>query len=392
MRTFVPAFFALVGTLLWLPNSSVHAASHRTENFVVTASTKALATEIATWAERYRSELAVEWLGQELPRWSEPCPIQAKVNPKLGAGGATSFVFESTARRFGRPSGDGLFQSQPAGRPFGWEMSLRGSRERILDSVLPHEITHTIFATHFGRPLPRWADEGACTTVEHPIEKQKQHRMLHEFLTTDRGIAFNRMFAMTEYPADILPLYSQGFSLARFLIAQGGKRKFVQYIGDGLDSNDWTAATDRHYGFTSLSDLQVTWLDWVRSGSPEIPARPVSQNAPPQLVAERGAPRKANEQPVSASPRTSMIGEVSTEGWYASHRGKSDNSKLTGANLAVGPMPDLVRKTSRPDRDSTRREVMLEWGNPAPFLTPTLTGPNQAVRQSGVGAQLHRVP
>ena len=37
---------------------------------------------------------------------------------------------------------------------------------RILDSVLPHEITHTIFATHFGQPLPRWADEGACTTVD----------------------------------------------------------------------------------------------------------------------------------------------------------------------------------------------------------------------------------
>ena len=27
---------------------------------------------------------------------------------------------------------------------------------------------------------------------------------------------------MTEYPADILPLYSQGYSLARFLIDQKG--------------------------------------------------------------------------------------------------------------------------------------------------------------------------
>ncbi len=99
-------------------------------------------------------------------------------------------------------------------------MSVQGSHERVLDSVLPHEVTHTIFATHFGRPLPRWADEGACTTVEHPSERNKQTRLLYEFLTTGRGIAFNRMFAMTEYPADILPLYSQGFSLAKFLIAK----------------------------------------------------------------------------------------------------------------------------------------------------------------------------
>ena len=64
-------------------------------------------------------------------------------------------------------------------------MHIQGSRERILDSVLPHEITHTIFATHFGRPLPRWADEGACTTVEHVSEKAKQDNFLIQFLTPD---------------------------------------------------------------------------------------------------------------------------------------------------------------------------------------------------------------
>ena len=71
-------------------------------------------------------------------------------------------------------------------------MKIQGSRERILDSVLPHEITHTIFATHFGRPLPRWADEGACTTVEHASEKAKQDKLLIQFLLTDRGIPSTR--------------------------------------------------------------------------------------------------------------------------------------------------------------------------------------------------------
>ena len=89
---------------------------------------------------------------------------------------------------------------------------------RILDSVLPHEVTHTIFATHFRRPLPRWADEGACTTVEHHSERQKQQMFLIDFLHTGRGIAFNQMFAMKEYPQDVMPLYSQGYSLARYLV------------------------------------------------------------------------------------------------------------------------------------------------------------------------------
>ena len=191
--------------------------------------------------------LAIEWLGDELPPWQEPCPIQVIVGPHLGAGGATTFTFIN-------------------GQPRDWHMEIQGSQERILDSVLPHEITHTIFATHFGCPLPRWADEGGATSVEHVSERTKQDQLLIQFLTSNRGIAFNHMFAMKEYPPDILPLYSQGYSLARYLIAQGGKHKYVNYVLDGMRWNNWTAATQKHYGLRSLSELQINWLDWVRQG------------------------------------------------------------------------------------------------------------------------------
>src|SRR5690606_15044114 len=122
-------------------------------------------------------------------------------------------------------------------------------------------------------PLPRWADEGACTIVEHDSERAKQEQLLIKFLTGNRGIAFNKMFAMREYPPDILPLYSQGYSLARFLIAQGGKQKFVKYVEAGLATNNWTHATRELYGYKSLSDLQTTWVDWVRQGYPTPVAR-----------------------------------------------------------------------------------------------------------------------
>ena len=106
--------------------------------------------------------------------------------------------------------------------------------------------------------------------MEHTIERTKQDKLLIEFLTTNRGIAFNQMFAMKEYPRDILPLYSQGYSLARYFIAMGGKRKFVDYLADGMKWNNWTAATQEHYSVRSLSELQVTWLDWVSQGCPNI--------------------------------------------------------------------------------------------------------------------------
>jgi hypothetical protein len=224
-------------------------AGYRTTNFVVEAPTPDLAEKIGRAAEQYRRELATDWLGSVLPNWPQPCPIHAQVAPNLGAGGATSFMFDH-------------------GDVFGWQMNIQGSEERILDSVLPHEVTHTVFASYFRRPLPRWADEGACTTVEHPSERGKQERMLIDFLRTGRGIAFSQMFVMTEYPPDILPLYAQGYALARFLIDQKGKHEFLAYLKDGMSSDDWTSATDRHYGYKNLAVLQNSWLDWIKQGSP----------------------------------------------------------------------------------------------------------------------------
>jgi hypothetical protein len=238
------------------------AAGYRTANFVVEAPTEDLARKIGDAAEQYRHTLAVEWTGAPLPRWSCPCPITAQVAPHLGAGGATSFVFDK-------------------GEVFNWTMTIQGSEERILDSVLPHEITHTVFASYFRQPLPRWADEGACTTVEHPVERARQHRMLIEFLTTGRGIAFPEMFAMREYPADVLPLYSQGYSLARYLIERGGRHKYVAFVRDGLARDDWSGSLAKHYGVGDIPQLQHVWLDWVRQGCPAPPASLAAAAVPP---------------------------------------------------------------------------------------------------------------
>ncbi|MEM9352489.1 MAG: hypothetical protein AAGA92_05710 [Planctomycetota bacterium] len=248
-------FWCAAALLAWFAAAPVlaNAAGYKTQNFVVSAPTPQLAKEIGDQAEHCRKQLALEWLGKELPAWSQPCPIQAQVAPNLGAGGATSFVFDR-------------------GQVFGWRMTIQGSRERILDSVVPHEVTHTIFATHFRQPLPRWADEGACTTVEHHSEIAKQDRMLIEFLQTRRGIPFSNMFAMEEYPQDVLPLYAQGYSLTKFLLDQGGKSAYIAFLEDGLGTGDWLAAVERAYGYSDLLTLQSTWLNWIQDGQPPVAA------------------------------------------------------------------------------------------------------------------------
>ena len=196
-----------------LQNSPAPQFRVSSEHFIVTAADERLAQRVAQEAERFRKELAIDWLGKELGPWHDKWPIEVEIG--LHAGGETSFAFVT----------DGVQK----GIPISWQMKIFGPPDRILDAVLPHEITHTIFATHFGRPLPRWADEGACTTVEHQSEKKKNHQMLMDFLMSQpsRGIPFNKMFTMKNYPHDILPLYTQGFSVAKYLIMQKGRRQFL---------------------------------------------------------------------------------------------------------------------------------------------------------------------
>ncbi len=236
------------------PSSTAHAsAGYKTRNFTVSAPSPELAKEIGDAAEAWRRQLSIEWLGKEMPPWSRPCPINVKL--ASGAGGATSFVFD---RVNGQPE------------VFGWKMNIQGSRERLLDSVLPHEITHTIFASHFRQPLPRWADEGACTTVEHRSEIAKQERNLIQFLKNGRGIPFKQMFAMKEYPSDVMPLYAQGHSTAQWLIESRGREAFLAFLADGMRDENWQRAVHQHYDFGDLLTMQNAWNDWVKQGRPRL--------------------------------------------------------------------------------------------------------------------------
>src|SRR5689334_22434161 len=68
-------------------------AQYRTPNFLVEAPTPALAQQAGQYAEHYRREKALQWLGQEMPAWGQPCPLRVTVTMN-GSGGATSFAFD----------------------------------------------------------------------------------------------------------------------------------------------------------------------------------------------------------------------------------------------------------------------------------------------------------
>ena len=329
------------------------------QNFTVSAADPTLAKKVADEAERFRQELAVQWLGKELEPWSEKCPITVEIG--MHAGGETSFAFvtDQTGR----------------GTPVSWQMKIFGPPDRLLDAVLPHEVTHTIFATHFGRPLPRWADEGACTTVEHESERKKNHGMLLDFLTAQpsRGIPFNRMFTMRNYPHDILPLYAQGYSLAKFLIMKKGRRYFLDYVAAGMHSESqghvlrmWDQATEKYYGYDNLSDLQVAWLAWVRNGSVELPDEQIASVIETPTPEFRAAPAPSTytaSVDTTASAATNSLHNSTDNSWYARQMEQSD------ARVAANRKPLENLPTQLPERTDVRIDRPAV---PAKLSSPTI--------------------
>jgi len=313
------------------------AANLRTRNFIVQAPSPRLAKAVGEAAERYRSELAVYWTGEELPSWPSPCPIRVVAGPNLAAQGVTTYN-PAPVRDF--------------------QMEVVGSSERILDSVLPHEVTHTVLATYFGRPLPRWADEGICTTVEHESEKAKHEAKLREFLSTRRGIAMNRLFLLTEYPADVLPMYAQGYSVCRFLIDQKGPQPFIAFLKDYMRQPSWTANIQKHYGYDSLAELQDYWLKWVQSGSGDVA----------QFVKS-----DADSSPATAS----LAGLQSTR--------QSDGRRIAPATARLGR-----QGASRRNRGDTRRSEVADGANKGDpsWYGRTSANPSDAMQQGNADSSV----
>jgi len=228
-------------------------AGYQTPNFTVTAPTPEVAKQVGDAAETYRRELSMFWLNRPLPNWSRPCVL--KVRPgSIGAGGETRFQFSG-------------------GEVLNWNMYVQGPLERILDSVLPHEVNHTIFACHFRRPLPRWADEGAATLFEHRSEQVKQLGLLNQVVNSDREfISLRNLLTMKEYPKGYRPmliLYAEGYALADFLVQQGGRRKYLKLLADG-ERIGWPEAIKVNYHHGGVDSLQKNWRGWVLAGMPKL--------------------------------------------------------------------------------------------------------------------------
>ncbi|MBI2806710.1 MAG: hypothetical protein HYX68_17160 [Planctomycetes bacterium] len=218
-------------------------AEFRTRNFVVIAPNAQIGQSVGQWAEHYRKEKAILWLGREMPPWPQPCPLRVHVTMDPPSG-ETEFTF-----------GMGGVNSQ--------RMIIRGPIDRLIYSVLPHEITHTVFAHHFKTPVPRWADEGGSVLSEDSTERDRHDKLVRNILNRNQQIPMRTLLGLKEYPPQVMCLYAQGYSIADYLVKRSNRQHFLSFVGYGLQYG-WDHAARTHYGHNRVEELEQAWLKNLR--------------------------------------------------------------------------------------------------------------------------------
>lgn len=255
--------------------------------------------QLQAFAERCegcRADIAKEWFGDVLPDWPEPALVTlSPASDNSSGGGWTSALFV-----------DGEF--------LGIEGEWTGSVRALNDDVIPHEVWHTLIATYLrNHVIPRWANEGAATNCETEFSQDFycRQRVIH-CLKTGRGIATSALWGMRDYPEQmemVLAFYAQSHSQVEFLLEHGDKKKFVDFVAEGMETGDQPAALTHHYGFKSLAKFQDDWLSWVKAGSPANKAhRPGCWSGGWQSCPTGGCPQGGQVYVEVEGPRGRTIG------------------------------------------------------------------------------------
>jgi hypothetical protein len=304
-------------------------ASFRSTNFLVEAPNAQIAQQVAQTAEFYRREKALEWLGEEMQPWPEPCPLKVRVTMG-GSGGATSFYFDR-------------------GRVLGQHMTVEGTLDRILASVLPHEVTHTVFAYYFRCAVPRWADEGGSVLSEDEVERSRHDQLVRQILNSGRAMPLRRLFVLQQYPSDVMTLYAQGYSVVNYLVGQSSRPAFLAFVAHGMRYG-WDNAVQSHYRFRSVEELEQSWLQHLRNTRRPQPAMLASNSTQATAEGSRRVVVRLTAppvQPLASEPNPVYRGQMPDEptrtpvkGSTPAYGAASPHTAMPTAQLRWQPVPD----------------------------------------------------
>jgi hypothetical protein len=212
------------------------------DNFVVYAPTQELADEVLKKSETLRTKLARAWLDKELA----PGVGAAMIHVSLANGESHGFTWP---------------KSQPDEKYH--SVTIKSSREKALNIILPHELTHALMATEFGGRLPRWANEGVACFQDGSEILGNRRQSLYRFAQTAQWPSLEIVLRQESCKSDDYSYFTVASSITEFLLERESPKTFFAFAMEGQEKG-WEFAARTHYEFHSVHDLESKWHEWVR--------------------------------------------------------------------------------------------------------------------------------
>jgi hypothetical protein len=210
---------------------------------------EAYAHEVLQSAEAWRSEIAKQWLGEELPP---------------GAGQTTVNV------SFSEEQDSGLTWAKDNPRRKYHTLYLTTTPDRALGSTLAHEMVHVVLATRFPHPerLAAWIEEGIASTYDDRPRQATRQRTLSWIAKTGNWPDVEELLNSPNIATRDKTAYATASSLAAFLLTRGDKPTLLEF-GQYANKAGWDAALSKYYRINSTADLQRSWQQWVQQSPAE---------------------------------------------------------------------------------------------------------------------------
>lgn len=242
---------SLIVSFVLMSASQLHGAGFVfNENFTVFTeessspeAAQAFAQDVLNKAEKYRRDIALRWLGEQLP----PSVGQTTIN-----------VSFATTRD------DGLTWAKDSPQRKHHTVYLSTSPERALGSTLAHEMTHVVLATRFPHPnqLPAWIEEGIASTYDDDARQQTRRATIAWFARTGNWPELAPILTTENIRRKDQHIYAVASSLVEFLLSKGDKRTLLEF-GQSAKKDGYDTALKQHYDFAHVRDLRTAWQAWA---------------------------------------------------------------------------------------------------------------------------------
>src|SRR5262245_18286937 len=190
-------------------------------------------------AEQLRKQIAIEWLGQELP----PSIGQVQINVTFSnePDSALTWVKDHPDRKL-----HALFIETSAGQ--------------LPQGLLAHEMVHCVLATRYPHPrrMPAWLEEGIASQYDDAQRQKTRQRILSWFVTTSQWPRLVPVLTAERVHSDDTDAYTLPDTVTELLLERGNRQKLLQF-GELVGQVGLDRALNQCYGIAGAADLEQLW-------------------------------------------------------------------------------------------------------------------------------------